>query len=630
MMKKKEKEKMPELQAIIINNTKKLFNNSKDPDVINECLKQTADILRINKPLEEYSEIHQTCISFFGSLLQVMKKMKRSDLECIFNKVLTTNKIVPRLYEGFTVACALEDMEKIDFISKMFPCVANPILGFMLRFFSISFIPENLDIHFLKQFAKENFKEMLLLLNKFNLSQQETMCSQLSPNIQFAVKNEIADRETVDFFIKSSLETPNPYVALNIIDSLVQSIQPEKLIEYFDSFNKFFMKFNENNKDEIFQIKISNTALLCWKKCRSHKAFSFISNESFVLELCTKIIETAIQSNDMHALKETIQLCPDNLVKKILKSIGPEEFSKIAPKNLSFSTKIAFLNMINPLTSPESVQKIIISESTGDRKQFFKKLCELVKNPTYSSNYIQNIFGDDYIFDDSKLLKLYMEKINSDHKMSYLLSILDKHKNIDIQTKMEIICKIWENRKGKRRLFFKYISFSECSQSTLCKILKILHNVNPKEETIQQIFSLCKCLDSNIEFFKFIINYESMEDNLNLLQQNSFEALIMYDNQIVEFNEKIDFYFKILKIISDSNNTKLKINLFLPKMINNIISILKFAKENSRFQIAEEEKKKMWKEIVQDIIKNNDIFKDYKISLEQIEFLLTQISFNTN
>ena len=37
MMKKKEKEKMPELQAIIINNTKKLFNNSKDPDVINEC-----------------------------------------------------------------------------------------------------------------------------------------------------------------------------------------------------------------------------------------------------------------------------------------------------------------------------------------------------------------------------------------------------------------------------------------------------------------------------------------------------------------------------------------------------------------------------------------------------------------
>ena len=119
-----------------------------------------------------------------------------------------------------------------------------------------------------------------------------------------------------------------------------------------------------------------------------------------------------------------------------------------------------------------------------------------------------------------------------------------------------------------------------------------------------------------------------MEDNLNLLQQNSFEALIMYDNQIVEFNEKIDFYFKILKIISDSNNTKLKINLFLPKMINNIISILKFAKENSRFQIAEEEKKKMWKEIVQDIIKNNDIFKDYKISLEQIEFLLTQIENN--
>lgn len=537
----------------------KTFQTESDLTNIIKLSLQISSNLMYQASFEQYSEIHSQYISFFAVLKEKLSdfkgKLNYQEIEDAFYFALSYEKIIPRLYISFIIACSFDIPDFLDLIIKILPSVAHPLRGYMLRYTVISFFPLNSEK--LYDFAYSNFCEMLILLPQINVihpSIFDAVLGLISMNISISLSRPNITFQNVIKFLNVTIKSENKVVKMSVIISVIQSISPQLFIENFSYFINLFKKFEVNHET------IRTALYICMKTKDPKLSFDFASQTNFSDVCSEKVTKMAIEYKDFDVIKKCLHKWPKNNIYTLLyKELGISSFINNLSDSFhpTSSFTIQLLNDVNSEVPVEIVKKIIgfldNSHSSEDEEAIIQMLyrnCYGYQDISYlftptNENKKSNLF----LFKSNQLFQIVMMNLSQSKKnfnliLLYLNQASMANSTIDTKVRFFVICNVWPSDQSDEFLN-QLKKFKEISQDDLCLIFSVFKRLDISDSVVDEFLGKCQIKNTLFSMLTYLVSVSKV----NLIEK-ALIKLFEFDGEVLDIVERLKLYFGALNIVS--------------------------------------------------------------------------------
>lgn len=524
-------------------------------NIVNLSL-QISAVLMSQASFERYSEIHSQYISFFAilkdKLSEIKQKIEYQEIEDAFYLSLSYEKIIPRLYIAFIIACSFEVPEFLDIILKMLPAVTHPLRGYMLRYTIISFFPINSEK--LYDFAYSNFCEMLILLPQINIlhpSIFDAVLGLISMNISISLSCPNITFQNVINFLNIGMKNENKVVKMSIIISIVQSISPQLFIDNFSYFINMFKKFEVNPET------VRTALYICMKTKDPKISFDFADKTNFS-EVCSeKVTKMAVDYKNYDIIRKCMHKWPTkNIYTIVYKNLGISKFLEIVPDSFhpSSSFTIQLLKEVNSEVPLEIVKKIIDFIDDSHSVDDEEVIIQMIYRNYYGFQDISYLFTPNqkknlFLFKTNQLFQIVMmnlsqTKKNFDLILLYLNQASKPDSAIDTKVRFFIICNVWPSDQSDEFLN-QLKKFKEISQDDLCLIFSVFKRLDISDSVVDHFLGKCQIKNTLFSMLTYLVSVAKV----NLIEK-ALIKIFEFDGEILDLVERLKLYFGALNIVS--------------------------------------------------------------------------------
>lgn len=585
------------------------INTSDDiNELINDSLK-ICQFLNVSIPFSEYMERHGKCLSFLGLLLQKLsdrQKFSEQVLNEYFYKVLNYNKIIARLYICFLIACAIPDTGKIMTCCEMAYCIGNPLRGFMLRNYYLTFFPR--DIPEISEFGLINFGEMIRMIIPAIGSEIENLdptLRYLSQNITLSLESlpEMNSKRLalIRSFAGYAMQTSSHVIGLSIFTTIIHSIT---VLEFPKVLNFFLPYFDELPRSDK---AISCLKLLISKVNNPFIFFNFISKNHFAIDLAPKLIEQAVSMNSI----ETLQLCAEKWINHediltfLLTEAGPSLFYQICPP-LDPSSKLLLVLIDN--LSPQIPLKYFLNVFSNLLNERSKEIDNYLLQKVKSFNdlsYQFHIFLPPFIIQSNLMFDyvvqffLNMNETEFTPNFKEILPIFSASKSkVQTETRIRKLIPIWPQTEP----IGAFIEMLHEEKDVPCieEVLNFLKSRNAQRRDYIKISEMSKSSKCIFEIFKFIINNQEFTNDESLIKE-IFEHLFFVAECCMSNNKKgaISLLLKTAVLVKDK---EMAIDSQIEEGFVLIQKILDITHQYPQFPISTDKTRMKWRSFIDELM----------------------------
>lgn len=570
------------------------------------------DKLAEDTPFEQYAEIQSKLMSFFGVIKSILAyKYSRDELEEGLDAALSYEKLVPRLYVAYAIACSLASSEHLNLVISMFGSVGHPLRAFMLRFTAISFYPAS-DAN-LVLFAEQNFIEMQMLspsvIELFPAS-EDAVCGWLTANVSIGVTSSGQDPHTIINYINSAINYQyQENMAVSIVSAVVQSLSSEKVVASVPALLKFFNEMPVNDS-------LAKLASFCCQKIGNlSKSFDFITQTKLAKTLSNKMFQMAVDSKDKDVLKRMLEKWPtDHFLSTVLKTLGSETFIEVAPVLTHVHTKIIIvcITSLERVEDIASVKRIVSGIAEVHDHELESALLSMFMTLDLGAEEIKLICSEPFHFTTNELFTYVMNIMKQRQQpLSALTGLYDRAMAIDQKVRIETLCSLWTPTDTYED-FMKCFSGNTLDEDVILSVLSTFGNVSPTTEILEEFLKRCYSRNGLFVFLDYLKRVNASDDIMN----KAIIKSLSLDVGMFEMSSIANLYIDTLAFISelavpfDSN--------ILSDIVENVTLIFG---ASMPFRLAPPVELEQWKDRVTRLV-SSDSLRDFADKIQKIIQLL--------
>ena len=567
-----------------------LFDITDIEQIIQNTLK-VSQIFINNFPLKDYVECHSMSLSYFSSLKKHLSKRNLFSQEYLdegFKMAFRSELLIPRLYTALMLCCTSDNEENLNTLMQCLMSVTNPMRGLLLRFTAITFFPTKSKIFI--SFAKENYDEMLYLLQRF-LRIYPDAISQVSdwitPNISitfFICKD--SDDLFVHFFEKAA-NFENPEIAVNLVACIEQNIEKQMLINHFEDFQKFI------NKSELVE-KTSIVTENIIRHCGSAKdAFSFIQAIKFRNDFAMLLTQIAIDQKDFETIKQCASLWPqEDVFNLIFSTCGHNKFVFLVPSiQNGAEISMTFVKTATAEVMPSALRKVLENEMIKRTQSMDELITQFTCQNNLTNSFINEVFAPPFVAHGEHMLKsLVFQALREGIEHDFIVNLIKTSEFVSPETKVSLLCQSLERDQVSELIPF--ISTTRAMEIFLVNFFSF----DVMKEHAPILCKLCKT--------KHLKLFCAQAFAISGFDQEAAELFssVFKNFQTVSIKETIDLYMEIISSIAAVYKKSPLSETIARNLFDECVQISKNIKE-SIFPIATPEYCRKWIRLAKSISK---------------------------
>lgn len=562
-----------------------------------------------NLSLDKYMEIHSRCLSYLAFMKKVLSKGKFSEaaLQKAFMKTLECTLVVPRLYVSLVIACSMSNQRNLQSVVAMLPGVSHPLRGILMRFTAISFFPKD-SPQFL-DFSVSNFSEILSMFPEFlSLYPDEIglACGWLTANISMSLFLSNSNDEFIRKFFVAANGYNDERVSIEIVDSIVQSVDAQELPKLFPMVIEFIngVSVAENTRPIVAS---------CCRLCNEPSAiFNFATRTPFVSELGIQVTDTAIRQKDISTVRNcATQWMHDDVHMRILKEMGTNLYASVIDTVPSEEVVKEFVRIADDETTGESLRKVLIGRMMQRSEDLEACLCEMIRRIKPQREFLASVFADPFVFIGKDLIQyVCAASLRCGVDFRLIIDFLDRTSGYDTSIMM---ISVYDRNYGDE-LVDRLINI-EYEFARRYLIIR-LSEFNVSSEKINMLFAQCR---TEVEYREFCLLAHMRRDN-DLLRR-ALNAWLCCDARCCTIKGQIDIYIGILNVLGTVCQSEDRTEEgFVSTLVDHVADVLR-ATSNRVFPVMTTEEAGSMRKIL-NYLKSLDSFAKIRENLEQLESLL--------
>lgn len=543
---------------------------------------ELCTVLSCDLPKENYISCHSTVLSYFAMLEKVMvnkMSIKAEDYNSFFSKTKQFPKLVPRVYVCLLIACASKIESLLTKIITMLYAISHPLRGILIRFTAISFFPR--ESPQFPGFAFENFREMTFFVPNLKTQRVSDISSWLSANVSMSIYKIGTNKEIIKNYFTTAtsfLSFGSQDIAVSVIETIFESIDADKIVNFLEFFINFLAK---SKKDE----KLYNICNKILQKIDVENSFMFITKTSFSNDFKLQITDRIVASNNNDLIAKCAFEWPDTeVLTKIFEKLGHLEFSNlsVAPPHGSPLT-IQFIKTVKEEIPAVNVRKILSNEIEIRSKELDLALLEFIEYSNYNSSDLQIIFDEPFIAQSVDFLKVIFFRMQKEAVCnSFLIKLINNSNVSQSKSVLPLRVEVCDSIES-------IIPLLSDEDGVLLVINHFNRFENISAHEIDQLEAMCVTEDVLLS-----LSYALRAKDYNSQADKILVHVISKDATLGTLDSRLLLYFKVLNyMISSKPSEELS-----KKIICHIAKVLESTR-NSLYQISCLDIIQKWKIIIE-------------------------------